>query len=562
MAPGRGGCSFNSNSVAELPCILNLNFLVPNLVFAMDGYSGKRVVSGFGSGISFRDVNQEDRTSQCRNRIGCSTKHSSSSSIQNTDTEKLKCVKPPFRFRNSNSLSASSSKLFSSATNFRKYYHESKSKASLKEEDVSKSGILQPQAGDDFKWDSVFDRGSETEHFENRGRPRIESLSTKSESSRGSGTRLSSIYGKQSNRKLGSVIQDTASSFLRRSSAPRFAAKVPKTTPQAITGRPERYSLSNLGCTSISDILPSGSSGGSSKNGVSAGRKLQYGEGSSKAVLSQQEQQTPHEVSRLMRNQLGKDVVVSVRTRRGSSGSQRSEMRSSTHEDEPTAQFSDPHDQVSIPDDIQESSEGALSTELPSAFQASSFTGRAGNRSSQSRMRSGSEGRDDYRCFNMEGIAEVLLALERIEQDEELTDEQLLVLEANLFLGSLSLYDQHRDMRLDIDNMSYEELLALEEKMGTVNTALPEEELSKCLKRSTYRSSFTFPGISRRDDDDVKCSICQEEYSTGAEVGRLPCEHRYHIECIRQWLGLKNWCPICKVAAAATPASKPPHGMP
>lgn len=34
--------------------------------------------------------------------------------------------------------------------------------------------------------------------------------------------------------------------------------------------------------------------------------------------------------------------------------------------------------------------------------------------------------------------------------------QQLLVLETNLLLGGLGLHDQHRDMRLDIDNMSYE----------------------------------------------------------------------------------------------------------
>lgn len=34
--------------------------------------------------------------------------------------------------------------------------------------------------------------------------------------------------------------------------------------------------------------------------------------------------------------------------------------------------------------------------------------------------------------------------------------QQLLVLETNLFLGGLNSYDQHRGMRLDIDNMSYE----------------------------------------------------------------------------------------------------------
>ncbi|KAF8400265.1 hypothetical protein HHK36_013562 [Tetracentron sinense] len=44
---------------------------------------------------------------------------------------------------------------------------------------------------------------------------------------------------------------------------------------------------------------------------------------------------------------------------------------------------------------------------------------------------------DGFQRYNMDGIAEVFLALERIEQDEELTYE-------------------HRDMRLDIDNLSYE----------------------------------------------------------------------------------------------------------
>jgi len=34
--------------------------------------------------------------------------------------------------------------------------------------------------------------------------------------------------------------------------------------------------------------------------------------------------------------------------------------------------------------------------------------------------------------------------------------QHLLLLETNLFLGGLALHDRHRDMRLDIDNMSYE----------------------------------------------------------------------------------------------------------
>ncbi|KAK1402203.1 hypothetical protein POM88_001808 [Heracleum sosnowskyi] len=39
-----------------------------------------------------------------------------------------------------------------------------------------------------------------------------------------------------------------------------------------------------------------------------------------------------------------------------------------------------------------------------------------------------------------------------------------------------------------------------------------------------------------------------EEYMTGDEVGKIGCEHGYHMDCIKQWLQLKNWCPICKAS--------------
>ncbi|KAJ8539662.1 hypothetical protein K7X08_013914 [Anisodus acutangulus] len=160
--------------------------------------------------------------------------------------------------------------------------------------------------------------------------------------------------------------------------------------------------------------------------------------------------------------------------------------------------------------------------------------------------------------YNMDRVTQVLLALERIEQDEELSYERLLALETNLFLSGLNFYDQHRDMRLDIDDMSYEELLALEERIGSVSTALPEETLSKCLRRCIYQgmASETETLEADGDGDDVKCSICQEEYVIGDEIGNLGCEHGYHTECIKQWFKLKNWCPICKAAATPSESSK------
>lgn len=47
--------------------------------------------------------------------------------------------------------------------------------------------------------------------------------------------------------------------------------------------------------------------------------------------------------------------------------------------------------------------------------------------------------------------------------------------------------------------------------------------------------------------------LVQEEYAEKEELGRLSCDHRYHYECVNQWLKLKNWCPVCKTSVASPP---------
>ncbi|KAG0608896.1 hypothetical protein M758_8G141300 [Ceratodon purpureus] len=147
-----------------------------------------------------------------------------------------------------------------------------------------------------------------------------------------------------------------------------------------------------------------------------------------------------------------------------------------------------------------------------------------------------------------EGLAEILMALERVERDEDLTYEQLLMLEATLLFGGMGLHDQHSDMRLDVDNMSYEELLALEERIGNVSTGLTSDAIAQKLKRTRY-SSLDAVVARYSQECDIKCSICQEEYEEGDELGKIECGHGYHSQCIQQWLEQKNQCPICKAAA-------------
>ena len=50
------------------------------------------------------------------------------------------------------------------------------------------------------------------------------------------------------------------------------------------------------------------------------------------------------------------------------------------------------------------------------------------------------------------------------------------------------------------------------------------------------------------DESLRACSICLEPWAEGAEVTTLPCLHRYHSECIKEWLARNASCPVCKHA--------------
>ncbi|CBI21404.3 unnamed protein product, partial [Vitis vinifera] len=109
------------------------------------------------------------------------------------------------------------------------------------------------------------------------------------------------------------------------------------------------------------------------------------------------------------------------------------------------------------------------------------------------------------------------------------------------------IYQPEDEMRLDINNMSYEELLALGERIGSVSTGLSEEVIMAKMEKWKYSCSTTGHSV-----DAETCCICLEEYADDDDVGKLDCGHEYHVACIKEWLVQKNSCPICKNTALAT----------
>ncbi|KAF7070930.1 hypothetical protein CFC21_076361 [Triticum aestivum] len=126
--------------------------------------------------------------------------------------------------------------------------------------------------------------------------------------------------------------------------------------------------------------------------------------------------------------------------------------------------------------------------------------------------------------------------------------QQAAMATMSTFYDAIHLIDEQWDMGLDIDSMTYEDLLALQEQIGDVNTGLPERYIHQNLRVHQY----VVPRAARGSDQSVEkdaCIICQEEFEARDLVGTLDCGHKYHEACIKQWLMVKNLCPICKATA-------------
>ncbi|XP_027911431.1 probable E3 ubiquitin-protein ligase ZFP1 [Vigna unguiculata] len=118
---------------------------------------------------------------------------------------------------------------------------------------------------------------------------------------------------------------------------------------------------------------------------------------------------------------------------------------------------------------------------------------------------------------------------------------------------SFSLDDPQSDMRLDIDGISYEELLELGERLGNGNGNLERGLSEDVITRQMPTKSFLLPenleGSTSEDRETDLCIICQDDYKNKEEIGILQCGHEYHADCIKRWLIQKNICPMCKSKA-------------
>lgn len=80
------------------------------------------------------------------------------------------------------------------------------------------------------------------------------------------------------------------------------------------------------------------------------------------------------------------------------------------------------------------------------------------------------------------------------------------------------------------------------------STAAPpaSDEIIASLPRLPLTRDMLGDGPEEEAATKGECSICMDEVSVGNEVAKLPCDHWFHMECIRVWLQEHDTCPHCR----------------
>ena len=58
--------------------------------------------------------------------------------------------------------------------------------------------------------------------------------------------------------------------------------------------------------------------------------------------------------------------------------------------------------------------------------------------------------------------------------------------------------------------------------------------------------SICLKNTSKLNPDKKECTICLEKFNINDKIINLECLHMFHNNCIKNWLKMKDYCPICK----------------
>jgi hypothetical protein len=75
--------------------------------------------------------------------------------------------------------------------------------------------------------------------------------------------------------------------------------------------------------------------------------------------------------------------------------------------------------------------------------------------------------------------------------------------------------------------------------------ATEQEQQSGIAPAQPLTAAAATTAVNRTGDDGLGCSICTDDFEKGQDIRVLPCDHKFHPECVDPWLlNVSGTCPL------------------
>ena len=74
----------------------------------------------------------------------------------------------------------------------------------------------------------------------------------------------------------------------------------------------------------------------------------------------------------------------------------------------------------------------------------------------------------------------------------------------------------------------------------TMNRSMEDEQLKRNTQVKVSLEKVKYNG------DECECEICFEKVKQGDKIYNLDCFHKFHADCLMEWLHYKQDCPVCR----------------
>ncbi|KAL9602776.1 MAG: hypothetical protein Q9219_001619 [cf. Caloplaca sp. 3 TL-2023] len=93
---------------------------------------------------------------------------------------------------------------------------------------------------------------------------------------------------------------------------------------------------------------------------------------------------------------------------------------------------------------------------------------------------------------------------------------------------------------------------AQQETSGSVDQRIPSEGNNATIAINQATNGEEQPQATSdpiaNADNGLACSVCTDDFAKGQDVRVLPCNHKFHPECIDPWLlNVSGTCPLCRI---------------